>query len=81
MCGCESVVAPSKDINLDEWYPDEKDRYGIAYGTSNSQLEWAKKTSKLVEKRIASEHERSVENVRIFLEESICFFMGRARDD
>jgi hypothetical protein len=74
MCGCESVVVPSKGINLEEWYPDKKDRYGIAYGTSNSQLEWAKKTAKLVEERIKSEHKRSVENVRNCLEEIMCFF-------
>ena len=62
LCGCESVVIPDKDVSIDQWYPDYRDRYGISYGFSN--IEEAAMTKHLVKSRIMEEHERSIENVQ-----------------
>jgi len=35
LCGCNSVVIPSKGIHEEDWQPDARRRYGIAYGFEN----------------------------------------------
>lgn len=32
LCGCKSVVIPDKNISINDWYPDKRDRFGIYYG-------------------------------------------------
>ena len=32
LCGCVSVVVPEPGVSKEQWYPDPKDRYGLAYG-------------------------------------------------
>ncbi len=32
LCGCTSIVVPEPGMSKEQWYPDEGDRYGIAYG-------------------------------------------------
>jgi hypothetical protein len=32
LCGCISVVVPEPGVTKEAWYPDPKDRYGLAYG-------------------------------------------------
>lgn len=41
LCDCESVVIPEENKAIEDWYPDIKDRYGIAYGLTAEQLSWA----------------------------------------
>ncbi|WP_338513094.1 hypothetical protein [Erwinia aphidicola] len=61
--GCESIVMPGLGRTLIDWYPQEKDRYGISYGLSEEQLDWAKNTSHKVLPHIINEHEYS--NIKI----------------
>ena len=63
LCGCESVVVPGEGRSLHDWYPQEKDRYGIAYGFDASQREWAAATRHNVLEHILGEHEKSRINV------------------
>ncbi|WP_338494511.1 WavQ [Erwinia aphidicola] len=63
LCGCESIVMPGLGRTLIDWYPQEKDRYGISYGLSEEQLDWAKNTSHKVLPHIINEHEYS--NIKI----------------
>jgi hypothetical protein len=46
LCGCDSIVIPNHGVTKEEWFPNPKDRYGIAYGYEN--LEEAKSTKHLL---------------------------------
>ena len=32
LCGCISVIVPEPGVTKEAWYPDARDRYGLAYG-------------------------------------------------
>jgi len=73
LCGCESIVIPSDNSKSEsEWYPDEKDRYGIAYGFD--KLEWAKSTAAYQVSRVENEMRRSEMSAKGFADEAIKFF-------
>ncbi|MEZ9923954.1 WavQ [Vibrio breoganii] len=74
LSGCESVVVPDVNISKQQWYPLESDRYGIAYGFSEDEKVWANSTKNKVLEHVESEHQRSVSNVKKFVEESIEYF-------
>ncbi len=65
MCGCDSIVVPDPDVDLTTWYPDEEERYGMAYGWS--QLEWARATRPLLLPRLKRLEETSHATVRHFI--------------
>jgi hypothetical protein len=69
LCGCKSIVIPDDNISINEWYPNIKDRYGISYGFSKEQLDWADSTNHYVKDLVDSEHLRSVECVISFVAE------------
>lgn len=72
LCGCESVVVPDEGVSAEQWYPDVKNRYGIAYGFD--QLGWAAKTRDKQIQQIAAEHGQSVAAVERFAKEAIAHF-------
>ena len=74
LCGCESVVVPGAGVTKDDWYPNESDRYGIAYGIEQDELNWAKTTQINVLEHVHREHERSFDSVINFLKESTEYF-------
>ncbi len=74
LSGCESIVIPDEETSIDDWYPNIEDRYGIAYGLSDEQREWAFKTKHKVLEHIINEHKKSQRNVEICLEEIIQYF-------
>jgi hypothetical protein len=74
LSGCESIVIPSDNIDVNDWYPNEMDRYGISYGLSHEQLKWAKRTRHLVLEHVNNEHAKSEENVVIFTKECKSYF-------
>lgn len=80
LCGCESVVVPGENVSLEKWYPNESDRYGIAYGISEEQLAWADKTKHKVLEHILAEHEKTEERVKICINEIVSFFADRKFD-
>jgi len=49
LCGAESVVIPDDNVKIDQWYSDEENRYGLAYGFENIN-ESLKTTHLLLEK-------------------------------
>ncbi|WP_373767877.1 WavQ [Glaesserella sp.] len=59
LCGCESIVVPAEDVAIEQWYPNETDRYGIAYGFSEEQLNWARQTKHKVFEHVQAEHKLS----------------------
>lgn len=74
LCGCESIVVPAEGVAIESWYPNEADRYGIAYGLSEQQLSWAKKTQHKVLEHIIDEHKNSEKRVLTCLKEIESFF-------
>lgn len=74
LCGCESIVVPGVGVKKEEWYPNKSDRYGIAYGTDQVELDWAMRTREKVLEHVRSEHDRSLKCVSDFLIESSEYF-------
>ncbi|WP_245609279.1 WavQ [Vibrio pacinii] len=76
LCGCTSIVVPDKGVSLKQWYPKQSDRYGIAYGFDEEQMEWCKQTSHLVKEHIDREHLRSADCVKVCLSEAEDYFFN-----
>lgn len=74
LCGCESIVVPDKDIPITSWYPNESDRFGLAYGLDEEQLIWAKETQHLVLEHILDEHKKTEKRVLLCIQEIKDFF-------
>ena len=74
LCGCHSIVVPDKNTSLTEWYPNEKDRYGLSYGFSEEQENWANLTKDKVKEFVVKEHYRSVDMVLSFIGEVESYF-------
>lgn len=72
LCGCISIVIPSEGIDIENWYPNKEDRYGIAYGLKD--LDRAKSTANLVKEHISNEEKKSTDRVLTFATESQLFF-------
>lgn len=68
LSGCVSIVVPDHGVSIKQWYPNEEDRWGIAYGLSDEAVELAGKTIHLVSHRIAQEEEKCQEDITRFLE-------------
>jgi hypothetical protein len=67
LSGCASIVIPDQGVSIQQWYPNEEDRCGIAYGLSDEAVELAGKTSHLVSHRIAQEENKCQEDITRFL--------------
>lgn len=74
LSGCQSIVVPDDNTSLTQWYPNETDRYGIAYGLSEEQLLWAEQTKHKVLEHILREHKKSDEQVIVCVNEMCDFF-------
>jgi hypothetical protein len=74
LCGCKSIVVPDEKTSITDWYPNEKDRYGIAYGFSEKQSDWAELTKNKVKDLVINEHSRSVDMVLVFIAEVENYF-------
>lgn len=74
LCGCESIVVPGENVSIDSWYPNESDRFGIAYGITENQLEWARSTQHKVLEHVINEHKKTEERVSLCLQEIEEFF-------
>ncbi len=74
LAGCVSVVVPDHSVSIDEWYSNETDRYGIAYGLNQVQLDWAHQTKEKVFEHIEHEHFKSETCVQTCMDEIRTFF-------
>lgn len=72
MCGCESIVIPEEGMTLDSWYPDPRDRYGVAFGTEN--LEEARRTARLLLPHLKEQERTANKSVRRFVEKCEGYF-------
>ena len=58
LCGCKSIVIPDTGINKEEWHPNIKDTYGIAYGVDD--IDFISKSKHLLIEHI---HEQENDNI------------------
>jgi hypothetical protein len=72
LCGCNSVIIPDDGVTKEEWYPNETDRYGLAYGFK--EIKNAKLTVHLVKEHIEQEEKNSIDNVKKFIQEIEIYF-------
>lgn len=75
LCGCESVVIPDEGVGVEDWYPDEADRYGIAYGLEESNINASLKTANLVKERVINEERKVLDRVAVFANEAQQVFL------
>ena len=73
--GCISVVAEQDAISKFDWYPDDEDRLGIAYGFDD--IKWAVSTSSQQIERVLNEEARSADCARDFFEKVTNYFIQR----
>ena len=45
ICGCVSIVVPEKGKNWMDYCDSVEEKYGVAYGFNEEEIEWAKKTA------------------------------------
>lgn len=65
LCGCISIIIPDENISKEEWYPDEANWYGLAYGFND--LDFAIRTKSLMVEKIKDKEERDIEFVNKFI--------------
>jgi len=74
LCGCKSIVIPDEGVTKEEWYPEENDRNGIAYGFSDKEIKHATDTANLVKSHIIEEEKKNINNIENFIVEVDKYF-------
>lgn len=74
LCGCPSYVVPTHGQDINDWYPNEEDRYGLSFGFSENQIIWADETKHKVYEHIIAEHNKAIERVKVCLDEIEIYF-------
>jgi hypothetical protein len=64
LCGCDSIVIPESNISKQQWKPDIKDTYGLAYGFDD--IEYARSTRDLLVNEINNRNISDMDTVRQF---------------
>ena len=72
LCGADSIVIPDDGIPLEEWAPDEREVYGIAYGFE--RLEWARSTRGKMLETIQRNEEGYKYTINSFVKEINSYF-------
>lgn len=72
MCGCTPVIEPTPGVSKEEWFPRERDRYGLAYGWQD--IDWAIRTRPLLIERLSSDRKSEDAMVERFVSKTKAFF-------
>lgn len=64
LCGCKSIVIPDGGINKEQWHPNIKDSYGIAYGMDD--IEYISKTKALMLEYLKEQENSNIDSVKNF---------------
>lgn len=72
LCGCDSVIVPEPGVAKQAWYPDARDRYGLAYGFDD--VEEARRTRPLLLPRMKQIESEANESVRHFVAKCEIYF-------
>ena len=76
-CGCKVMVVPDEGVTLEEWLPDERARYGLAYGKENTA--WAESTRHLVLEEWLTKEKQNIEMTKKLLEKCLSHFLPLIR--
>lgn len=69
ICGCTSVVIPGMFASREEWVSQHPNgKFGIAYGTSEGELEHARATRHLLLEDLQNKENQSLDTVRNFVD-------------
>lgn len=75
LCGCDSVVIPDDGLSKVDWYPDEVNRYGLAYGFDD--IDYSRNTRKLKLDVIKDNEQKNIDSVLHFLSITEAFFLNK----
>lgn len=78
ICGCIPVIEPVPGLSREEWFPNEVDRYGLAYGWDD--VDWAIRTRGLLLRRIATRRRDEDAMVKRFIDTVQLECAGRVDD-
>ena len=67
MCGCISVIVPEKGKTRNDYLSENEHWYGIAYGFSENEIDFAISTQSKAKERIIKLNQNSVEQVHLFV--------------
>jgi hypothetical protein len=65
LCGCVPIVVPDPGLAKEQWTPEERDRYGIAYG--HDDIPWAIATRPQLLERLREVREEEDAMLRRFV--------------
>lgn len=68
MCGCVSVVVPEEGKSRKDYLKGNDKAYGVAYGFSEEEIEWAKSTCDKVKEHYEKLNADSLEQTKNFVE-------------
>jgi hypothetical protein len=72
LCGCDSVVVPEPGVTREAWYPDPRDRYGLAYGFDD--VDEARRTRPLLLPHLKQLESDANDSVREFVAKCAGYF-------
>lgn len=72
LCGCDSIVLPEEGMTPESWYPDPRDRYGVALGWSG--LEEARRTAALLLPHLKQQEQEANASVQRFVDKCESYF-------
>ena len=67
LCGCKVVCVPEEGKSRADYLKTEDTRYGVAFGTSEKELEWAEATRDKIQEKLDGIEERNKTNVERFI--------------
>lgn len=72
LCGCVSVVVPEPGVSVEQWYPEPRDRLGLAYGFDG--VEHARRTQPLLLPHLKTQETSANGSVRAFIAKCAVYF-------
>lgn len=77
LCGCVPIVIPLEGVSEEQWLPNIRDRYGLAYG--EHRLNFARETRPLLISRVEQQQLETEQEVEQFLQKVSERFGGATR--
>ena len=77
LCGCDPIVIPLDGVSEEQWLPNIRDRYGLAYG--EHRLNFARETRSLLISRVKQQRLETEQEVEQFLQKVSERFDGAAK--
>lgn len=75
MCGCIPIVVPEEGLSKEQWRPEIKTRYGVAYGWED--IPWALETREYLRKDLEESQAAAEKSVENFIKISMAYFTAQ----